>query len=290
MRVVATADLHYEMPHSVGPTHRLAPEMCAAQGDALMVLGDTYASDPDILRQCLRLFEGFPGPKLLSAGNHDLWTRDPRRDSQYVLDVEIPTVAGELGFHVLDQGPFVHDGVGFVGGCGWYDYSFRDARLGVPIEFYRLKRGPGAIHQLHPKHEADLPWDELDPRHLTITAVWNDGVYVRWDHTDETFTDHVVDRLERDIRAIEGDVRAVVCGTHHIPFGEMVVQKQDANWAFGNAFMGSRRMGEVLLAHDTVRASIFGHSHTPGRRVLAHIDAVNVGSTYRDKRFVTVQV
>jgi len=278
------------MAESRPATHRLVERMHAAGGDVLMVLGDTYAMDEGILDECLALFARFPGPKLLAAGNHDLWTRDRQRDSRHILDEAMPCVAARHGFHMLDHAPFVHQDVGFVGGCGWYDYSFRDETLNIPIEFYRLKMAPGVVSRMDPGRQLDLPWDKLEPRHYRVCTVWNDVAYVRWADDDERFTDRVVEKLGEHLASVAPQVRAVVCGTHHIPFAEMVVHKKSASWAFGNAFMGSRRMGEALLACAKVRAAFFGHSHTAGRKTVGHIEAINVGSTYREKYFVELEV
>jgi predicted phosphohydrolase len=291
MRILATADLHYEMDYARETVQRLAQEVLSRPADALLILGDTYAFDPAILDECLGLFEAFPGRRILTAGNHDLWTRDGARGSRSILEHEMPTIAERRGFHLLDTGPCVHQDVAFVGGVGWYDYSFRDARLDVPVEFYRLKMGPGALHRLDPTHtELALPWDRLQPTHYRIGTVWNDVVYVRLGLTDEAFAQQEVKRLEADLRECEGRARAVVCGTHHIPFAEMVVHKNNADWAFGNAFMGSADMGRAMLACPKVRAAVFGHSHTAGRQRIGQMDAINVGSTYHHKRLVEIEV
>ena len=289
MRIVATADLHYERADSRPATHRLAERIVADAADALMILGDTFAGREEDLDECLALFQGFPGPKLLCAGNHDLWTAADG-DSRAILEQTIPRVAERSGFHVLDQAPLVHEDVGFVGGCGWYDYGFRQPELNVPIEFYRLKMGPGAARRMDPNRSLDLPWDQTPPEAYRISAIWQDGVFVRWGASDEEVSDRMVERLRKDIAAVAPDVRAIVCGAHHIPFEEMVTRKSNANWAFANAFMGSPRIGEALAECEKTRAAIFGHSHCPGRSRIGRIEAVNTGSTYREKRFVEVVV
>ena len=47
--------------------------MNAAGGDVLLVVGDTAVADGDALERRLSRFH-FPGPKLFVAGNHELWT------------------------------------------------------------------------------------------------------------------------------------------------------------------------------------------------------------------------
>jgi Icc-related predicted phosphoesterase len=113
---------------------------------------------------------------------------------------------------------------------------------------------------------------------------------IRWDLDDGEFTELTLERLEAQLVEVEPQVRAVVAVTHHIPFVEMLRRKSDPSWGFGNAFMGSARLGEVLLRHEKVTHAAFGHSHTRDRRRIGHIDAVNVGCTYRMKRYDVLDV
>ncbi len=290
MKVIATADLHYERQESRRETQRLAGDMLRRGGDALMILGDTFTEDPAVLDECLGLFDGFAGQKLFCAGNHDLWTNDAAWGARRIIEEVMAPVAAGRGFHLLDLGPKVVGDVGFVGGCGWYDYGFREERLGVPLAFYRLKMGPGAAHRMDPGHSMDLPWNEIEGRHLGISAIWMDGFRVRWGADDETVAAECAARLRKDLAQVSARCRAIVCGTHHIPFEEMVTRKASPDWAFGNAFMGSPEMGRALIENGLVRAAVFGHSHQPGRAVVGAVEAVNVGSTYRSKRFVELVV
>jgi len=290
MRVIATADLHYEREESRQETLRLAGDMLGRGADALMILGDTFAFDALCLEECLSLFSAFSGLKLICAGNHDLWTNDCTWGARRIMEERMAPVAARFGFHLLDLGPLFVGDVGFVGGCGWYDYQFREERLGVPLAFYRLKMGPGAVHRMDPGHVMDLPWSEIEERHFGIGAVWMDGFRVRWGADDQTVAAGCVERLRADLAKAPSGCRAVVCGTHHIPFEQMVTRKTSPDWAFGNAFMGSPDFGRALLENGLVKAAVFGHSHQPGRAVIGGVEAVNVGSTYRAKRFVELDV
>ena len=50
--------------------------------------------------------------------------------------------ARSAGFHFLDDGPAVVNGVGFVGNVGWFDYGFRKPELGIPLRYYQAKVSP----------------------------------------------------------------------------------------------------------------------------------------------------
>ena len=53
--------------------------------------------------------------------------------------------------------------------------------------------------------------------------------------------------------------------------------------------MGIRER-EALLRHPEVSHAVCGHSHTRDRLRVGHIEALNVGCTYRRKRYHVVDV
>src|SRR5437870_3333581 len=94
MRLLVTADLHYNHARSRGPANDLIDAMNAAGGDAVLLVGDTAAADGDAIEQCLSRFtigqRHGPGEplRLFVAGNHELWTRGP--DSHRLITVDLP--------------------------------------------------------------------------------------------------------------------------------------------------------------------------------------------------------
>jgi len=288
VRCLVTADLHYEFAEYRDRVEALAAEMCRAGGDALVIAGDTFAHDPALLEQCLRLFKGFAGARLLVAGNHDLWTRDG--DSFALYDRLIPDVSRACGFHCLDAGPLVLGDVAFVGTVGWYDYSFRDPSIGVPLRFYRSKVAPGYARRDARFAHLLADASDIPPHAFRAGSLWMDGVMIRWELDDPGFNRLTLERLEGQLAEVEPRARTIVAVTHHIPFAEMLNRKADPSWAFGNAFMGSVGLGETLRRHPKVRHVVCGHSHHRDRRQLGPILAVNVGCTYRMKRYDALEV
>jgi predicted phosphohydrolase len=288
VRLIVTADLHYEFAEYRPRVDALAAEICRVGGDVLAIAGDTFAHDLSLFDRCLRLFDGFRGEKLLIAGNHDLWTRTG--DSFALYDRLIPEAARACGFHDLDAGPRVIGDVGFVGTIGWYDYSFRDEALGIPLRFYEHKVAPG--YARHDWQFARLlaTTDDIPPAGFHAASRWMDGEMIRWDTDDRRFNQLTLDRLEVQLAEVEGGVRTIVAVTHHIPFAEMLKRKSDPTWAFGNAFMGSVGLGETLRRHGKVSHVVFGHSHLHDARQLGSIHAANVGCTYKMKRYDVIEV
>lgn len=283
--IVATADLHYDISRSRKPTEQIARDICRMDADALVLVGDSAGADLNILRDCLRLFDGFAGRKLFVPGNHCLWRPDEREDSLARYERTVPAVAAEAGFVVLDHEPQIVGHVGLVGSIGWYDYSFRDRTLGIPLDFYRAKVAPGAARYYNDTHAELLERhaDQLDDRHYAITTRWMDGQFVRLGMSDEAFTERLAERLSRQLAALAPKVERIAAFLHHLPFAELVPPDRPAKFAFAAAYMGSARFGEALLREPKVRNVLCGHSHWPARHVIDGVEVVNIGSTYTHK-------
>jgi hypothetical protein len=75
-----------------------------------------------------------------------------------------------------------------------------------------------------------------------------------------------------------------------VPFRELLPPPQSAQWDFAKAFLGSERLGQLLLARPNVRHVFCGHSHLPRDVNIGEIRAVNIGSGYRWKTFHALDV
>ena len=262
--LLAAADLHFGLyPEGDASTLKLAEHVCASDADVLLIVGDVADDAVGGFASCLRLFERFRGLKLLVPGNHDLWTR--AGDSERRYRNLLPRLAAQWGFHMLDRAPIRAGTTGFIGNIGWYDYSFRNPDLGLSTETYRRKSLPGLCS-------------------------WNDGIYIRWDMTDEVFTERCVQRLKRHYEAAEPKVDRVIAVLHHLPFAELLSGPSSKAMDFCRAFMGSVRFGELLIRCPKVRFVICGHKHRPSACERGDLKALVVGSEYKMKRLLRLDI
>ena len=286
MRLLATADLHYNHAKSRASADELIDRLNRESADALVVVGDVAAADGDALEQCLSRIR-FAGPKLFVAGNHELWTLGP--DSHKLFREDLPARVRAAGWHWLQTEPFRLGDVAIVGSIGWYDYSFAQASLGIPDRFYAAKVSPGVAERFDEYRHLLDPADDVGPVAREVIARWNDGRFVKLHRPDEAFLDELLDELRGQLRACAG-ARSVVAAVHHLPFRELLPPSHNIQWDFTKAYLGSERIGQLLLEFPNVRYVLCGHSHFPARAAVGHVDAVNVGSGYRWKTSVTIDV
>ena len=147
MRVVVTSDLHYNIARSKKPTRAIADRICNAGGDILIFAGDTAAGRAAEFEEAFALFDAFRGPRLAIAGNHDIWTTGGD-DSFHRYENDLHEICRRSGVHYLDAEPYYAGECAIVGSMGWYDFSFRAARLRIPLRFYQSKVAPGAAERL----------------------------------------------------------------------------------------------------------------------------------------------
>src|SRR5262249_21149970 len=140
--------------------------------DVLVLAGDVGAGDD--FGRCLELFDSLPCRKALVPGNHDVWVSadDARGDSLWVYREHLPALSARHGFHYLDAAPLLlpEAGLALAGSMNWYDYSW-------------------SLDTLKQLFSDQL--DRLRTKHFT-RGRHNDANFVRWPHTDVTFTAEVV--------------------------------------------------------------------------------------------------
>jgi predicted phosphodiesterase len=287
MRLIVTSDLHFDHAKSTALAKQAIEEINRMGGDVLLLVGDTATPEGDTLERCLSLFD-FAGPKLFVAGNHELWMHDG--DSYVTYTTDLPSRVRALGWQWLEDEPFRAGDIAIVGSVGWYDYSFAQPALQIPIRFYREKVSPGAVKYLPElayllaEKSSDVP-----PEAMEIVARWNDGRFVRLGRTDEQFLHELIEKLDHQLLSCI-TATAVVAAIHHLPFSELLPPPHSAQWDFTKAYLGAERLGQTLLKYYNVRHCFCGHSHFPAEATIGHIHALNPGSGYRVKRFATLDL
>jgi len=265
MKIVATGDIHYDLirnPAEHDKFLNFIRRLEKEEPDVLVLAGDTAGLGSSKLEECLNLFREVAPIRLKVFGNHDYWSAEG--DTFSHLEILRSRIKG-CGFVLLEEKPVIVDGTGFAGNCLWYDYSFSPEEM-PPRSSYEKKIFGGHI-------------------------IWNDVRFVRLGKSDMDYTSELNERLEGDIQRLEANVEQIVAVTHHIGFIEMLtMRKEFPGWNFCNAFMGSKRLGEMLLNHPKVRYHICGHTHDQIVVRKGSLISINPGSTYDEKKFVSLVI
>lgn len=236
MQVFIASDLHLHV-RSGEAIRKMAKYVTSVgtKDDVLLLLGD-YGNTLEMIGVALNLFSSFPGQKIAVIGNHDLWDKTVPTVERYK---QVQFLIQFYGFHSLDESELRLENIGFAGGVGWYDYSFREDSLGIPMEAYKTKTFPGVQK---PK--------------------WNDSVYCNWGMSDEEVTEVQLQQLRGQLERLR-DIPVIV-GLHHVPTKELLFHPRflvSKDWQFTNAFLGSQRFAELIEEFSNVKMVFCGHIH-----------------------------
>ncbi len=269
MRIASVSDVHFNFGHYKESNLQLLDRINKSNADVLIIAGDFSAGDFDKNYTPWLSRMSFKGPKLAVPGNHDMWDSGITTTKRYQ---DFCKYMQSQGWHVLDEGPFISDGVGFVGNMGWYDYSF--------FPKADAKRDQQARDISGIIGETVSSWNDLKrflpTKTLPHICNWNDVNYTDWKRPDAAISDYFARQLSSDISKIEKQCDAIVAVTHHLPFEELVKRTYDVEFDFCNAFTGSYRLGEEMRKNEKVTVAICGHSHNPQHKKISNIDAYEV--------------
>lgn len=283
MRIIVTSDLHYNIARSKRPTRALAEKICRIGGDILIFAGDTTGGPASHFEEAFGLFEGFKGPRLAIAGNHEIWVTGGD-DSLHRYENGLQEICSQNGVHYLDAEPFYADGAAIVGNMGWYDFSFRPARLQIPLRYYQAKVAPGAAERLGGYPDLE-PTDDVPHNALEVTTRWMDGERVNLAMSDVAFTHRLAASFRRHLTEASERADRICAIVHHVPFAELVPHSILPNWEFATAFHGSELFGETILDFPKVRRVFCGHIHKEMRCRRGLFEATSIGSTYKEKAY-----
>ncbi len=293
LNVVVTGDLHY-FPAQRDVYLRFAEHLKAQEPDCLIIVGDV-GHPLRLFRRALQLFADLTCPRLLIAGNHDLYRAE--HDSRTLWEEVLPQVAHDEGFLWLEDenvilplavvedvtvgmpapaGPVAASGgarkrsaaaqLGICGTMGWYDYSSHAPHLSYSAGDYReLKR-----------------------------LVNHDADYIDWPWSDVAMARYLGRRFADRLWRLHNDptVSQVLVVTHMPLFAEAIPHyPQSEFWSLLSAYMGNFTLGELVRRMPKVTHVVSGHIHRPGRWVVrgehGPIDFQLVGSQ-RGKPIATV--
>lgn len=269
MRILITSDLHYR-PSQREVYVAFADWVQAQQPDCFIIAGDV-GHPVRLFRRALQLFAGLDCPKLLLAGNHDLYRGE--HDSRTLWEQALPQAARDEGFvwledevvvlalHDVEKSDFskeigllansakksgflveaglLEGHVAIVGTLAWYDYSARARHLAHDDTALRtMKRLVN-----HDADYIDWPWSDIAmARYLT-----------------KGFAGRLRDAADNPV------VRQILVVTH-VPIFEQTVPDYPESefWSLMRAYAGNFTLGELVRRTPKVTHVVSGHIHRAG--------------------------
>jgi predicted phosphohydrolase len=153
MRILITADLHYR-PANRETYLAFAEAVREARPDCFIIAGDV-GHPLRLFRKTLQLFHDLPCPKLLVAGNHDVYRGE--YSSRELWQTWLPQVTRNEGFIWLESQRVTLNGLGICGTMAWYDYSSRSPHLSHTTADYRSLKAQVS----HDADYVDWPWSDV---------------------------------------------------------------------------------------------------------------------------------
>ena len=265
MRIVITADLHYR-PSQREAYLAFARWVESQQPDCFIVAGD-IGHPLRLFERALQLFDRLVCPRLLLAGNHDVYRGE--HDSRILWETLLPQATRDAGFVWLEDTVVRLGTVGIAGSMAWYDYSSRSGHV--------------------PQGEAEL--------RLLKAVVNHDADFIDWPWSDVAMARFLARRFATRLDSLASDptVDQILAVTHMPIFPECVPEYPSSEiWSLLRAYMGNFTVGELVRSTPKVRHVVSGHIHRRGRWTVPGIDGpVNVqmiGSEAGAPRAVTLDL
>jgi 3',5'-cyclic AMP phosphodiesterase CpdA len=213
----------------------MVTEVAALEPDCLILAGDV-GERLDGYRDMLQLLQALNCPRLILAGNHDLWARDGVSSEQLWTET-LPRLTRDYGAIWLEGENWARDGLGVCGTLGWYDYTGKHPSIPMTDEQYFL-----------------------DKRRLGMV----DGDYIDWLWNDIEFAALIGEAFSARLAALDADpaIREILVVTHVPAFAEAIERRPgDLGWNSSNAYFYNLTLGDRIAASRKVRRVVSGHTH-----------------------------
>ena len=197
------------------------------QSQTLVVAGDV-ASDPDLTAEWLTIVAAEYKHVLFVDGNHEHTKAKFDLDKSKLYNTKLFTMMPNV--YLLDNFPFIYEGVAFVGANGWWDY-----RIGEP----HVSRDATYNHYKNIWGEKSLQ--------RTLVQGSKDYTYIM---------DHCSELNSMDT------IKSIVVVTHTIPHARGVDWQHGAE-NLGVGCFGNKKMEQIPVYFSKVKHWLFGHNHNP---------------------------
>ena len=226
-RILCLSDIHLDINSQEKGTDLLPTFITYIQKqapDVVLISGDISNDWKTSINILDKLMESIEADIRFIPGNHDIWVSGDKSSwTAYEQFKAHPTS--------LINKPYV---IGskhvLIGDMGWYDYSFGTETIPHSLFAQQKKR------------------------------LWADGMYAKWQMDDIELFEKQYSNLDQQFSDYSD--KRIIFANHFVPFEDFIkVSHTNDDWNFCNAYMGSRKLGELIKHHPNIDWCIFGHTH-----------------------------
>lgn len=263
MKIIVTADLHYENLSSMSKVKAMAEDIKREKPDIIILAGDLGEADKNF-EACLQLFKGIGCPVGVVAGNHDLYSFYSTFSSEELWNDVLPRITRDAGFVWLDEENIYIDNVAIVGSMMWYDYSYRSPEL---------------------EHASITYFDKWHKEN------WSDGKEINWDRNNKEFANELVDMFigRMDEADARDDIDTILVASH-MPVYREQSYGYEGDGRVSDSFYYNLTAGNLLRQFEKVKYVVSGHTHRGRTRQFGDLCLMTVPSDYGDPKYITLEV
>lgn len=227
MKLLICSDLHVDVNKQMTNTDIIPIfiEACKKRNpDAIIIAGDLTGNAQDSLRVIVQIKEEVKVPVYFVPGNHDIWVSGDKKTSSWDSYHLLLKDQSSLLQHEIENEHSV-----VIGAMSWYDYSFGPMSI-YNNEFARKKK-----------------------------KYWADAYYAIWSQSDQSLCDQMIEQLKEKLE--KHKEKNVILINHYLPYEDFITVKGSYEWNFCNAYMGSKKLGELIDSYPNISTVVFGHTH-----------------------------
>ncbi len=238
MKLGVISDIHLDINEQYPIIELLKEEIERRELEGIVLAGDIANGPEKTIPYLEKMRSCFSVPLWFVPGNHDMWDVNKTFENSWKIYYAYENEEGCLCNHPVTIGSSV-----LIGNIGWYDYSFGETKY----TFSDFKKK--TYHD----------------------RMWQDSIYMHWEEEDQDLAENLRTELKHFITANQG--KRIVSVTHMIGIPELKVPLSRKDWDYFNAFLGSKKLGE-MYEKEGVSTAIMGHVHYRTRLQKNNVDYV----------------
>ena len=287
MKTAVISDIHVDVNKNYDVTGEIISYLKRNNIELLIIAGD-ISSDPEKTIATIDNLEKQSGVKVLYVpGNHDLWNKDGKYESN---DAIYEMFCKDE--HCLSGKCFETDEHIIIGDVAWFDYSFGNPMYSKE-EFDKMsmdgrtwqdylfntwsKDNVGKCDWFVRKFEEAILKNRVDVEQIEFETEFETELKSELESETDKVKCHISDEVKNTVKGANGDMaekqaevklvtahKKIVLVTHMLSNKAFTVPEDvtGVNWKYFNAFLGSKALQELCEKYkDEIDYAICGHVH-----------------------------